>query len=178
MTELDQYVQDRLRDELRIVREKFTNALNELTDEEKTIIYDYTQKDTEPMNEELREKPNRIRPFVQHLDFSLSKVVDMDRDVVYRGVKISESILKKYLESFENDELIIEPAFLSFSKKIEIAKAFGTVIFQVSVFKGKAIEEISYFPKEREVLLRKGSKIEISSIVEKGSYTYINAVEV
>ncbi|MBL7814246.1 MAG: hypothetical protein JNL70_04495 [Saprospiraceae bacterium] len=177
MIELEKYVQDRLSDELKIVREKFYYALNELTAEEKTIIYDYTQKDTTDMNQGLREKPERLTPFVRYLDFSLSKVQNSPREVVYRGVKLPETVLQKYLELYQKDEIIIEPAFLSFSRKRTIAKQFGEVIFEVSVIKGKAIESISYSPEEQEVLLRKGSKLSINGVEKQNNYTIVTATE-
>jgi hypothetical protein len=182
MKELDEYVHNRLAAEFALVSRQMSDKLvSVLTNEEKTLIYKYSN-DGFYVNERLREGELKKIPFAEYLDFTLSKLPDYE-GVVFRGAKLSQTEIARYKTASENDAVIFNPSFLSCTLKRSIARQFGTVIFEIYVKNGKLIETISKFgtdsnQNEREVLLRKSSKFLITGVEKEDNYTIITAEEI
>jgi hypothetical protein len=182
MKELEEYVRNRLAAELDIVSRQMSNkSVSVLTNEEKTLIFKYSN-DGFYVNERLREGEQIKIPFAEYLDFALSKLPDYE-GVVFRGAKLSRIEIARYQDACENDTLVFNPSFLSFSLKRNIARQFGTVIFEIYVKKGKLIEKFSKFgidssQNEREVMLRKSSNFLITGVEKEDNYTIITAEEI
>jgi hypothetical protein len=182
MKELEDFVHNRLAAEFDIVsRHKSNESISVLTNEEKTLIYKYTD-DGFYVNERLREDGQIKIPFAEYLDFALSKLPDY-QGIVFRGAKLTRIEIERHRAASKADTVLIYPSFLSCTLNKGIARKFGTVIYQIYVKNGKLIEKISKFdgvfnPNEYEVLLRKSSKLLITGFKEEDNYIIITAEEI
>ena len=183
MSELEKYVHARLEDELKKVRRYSANSLTHISDEEKAILFYYTESGYESLNEMLRDSNGtKISEYGEYLEFVLSKL-DSYEGVVYRGTKLSKYKLEKYWLAFENKEAVIDHAFVSTSQKKSIARQFGTIIFEIFSKNGKSIENVSKFglnfgQNEYEVLFQRASKFLVTGFDKQDNYTLITMEEI
>jgi hypothetical protein len=182
MEELENYVHDQLYLEFEFVRRQISShSLSVLTNEEKTLIYKYSD-DGFHVNESLREGKQLKILYAEYLDFALSKLPDYE-GLVFRGAKLSLMQIARYEDACKTKSIIFQPSFLSCTLNRRVAREFGTVIFEIYVKKGKLIEEISKFGSksnrnEREVLIRKSSNLLITGVEIIDNYTIITAEEI
>lgn len=179
MKNLKKYVQTYLKTELDIIRNSETaNTLTELSLEEKTIIYKYTN-DGHYVNELLHEsKGIKTSQYAKYLDYSLSKLPDF-QGITFRGSDLTSYEIKKYHKALDEKVIIKEYSFLSTSRVKKQANQYRkTVLFEIFSKNGKLIEKVSKFVNEQEVLFRKNSKFKVLSIEKIDSYVYITLIEI
>lgn len=131
-----------------------------LTREESAAIYLYTMQTSfyGELNKTLRQK-NRKEiepwfPFLKLFNSALDKLPDY-RGVLWRGVNINLS------KEFKGDKVYTWWPFTSCSEVPEVVKSFmdamESTLFTIDSKNGKVISLYSYFPNEKEVLLRMGT---------------------
>lgn len=159
----EEYAQKYLSREIQLIEsnEERLNALPELTVHEKAIIFKYSEDGYEDLNERLRLSEGKdISDFGLLLDECLSKLPDY-QNVVYRGEGLTDLELDKYYSAFRHDEPLREHYFGSSSKSrmkaYEWCREKNRVLFEIFGLNGKAIEYVSKYPVEKEVLFRYNS---------------------
>ncbi len=164
---IEEYAKEYLFREIKDIETSYRlNVLTELTVYEKAIIFKYSEDGYEDLNEKLRlSNGNNISDYGIFLDESLSKLSDYE-GVVYRGVKLNNVELNKYLFAFSKNEPIIEPFFVSTSISQLSARMFGNVRFDIFSKKGKRISDIAKF-NEGEVVFKYNTKFIILDISVK-----------
>ena len=184
MTDLEEYVQATLKDELALVQKNFKNTFPKLTDLEKAIIYWYSENGYESINNVLRnskgQKQTRLGEF---LNLALSKLPNY-QDVVFRSTRFSKAHLEKYQAVFEKNEPIIEYAFTSASTSERIARMFGNgIFFEIFSKTGKSVDKISKYgltsgQNEKEVIFRSPTQFLILDIQYSNQSTHITLQEI
>ena len=153
------------------------NVLTELTVYEKAIIYKYSEDGYLDLNEKLRlSEGEDISIFGLILDECLRKLPDY-QDVVYRGESLTDFELETYRLAFNNNELVRKYFFASSSesrsKAYEWCNKKNRVLLEIFSFSGKAIELVSKYPAEKEILFRYNSDFWVDDFIfdeEKNLY--------
>jgi hypothetical protein len=150
-------------------------AYNELSFEEKVIIYAYSDNYYEDLNEQLRDsKGTKLKPFGHYLRTALSKLPNYV-GLVFRGVDMDNSSLQRYQE----DAIITEYSFLSTSQDPKIADQFKkNVFFTIFSDTGKVIEKVSKRPIEHEVLFVNNTEFKVLDVTKEGNSTLITMEEI
>lgn len=170
--ELKEYVELRCKNALKVTRySQSAKKITTLTNDEKAIIYQYTD-DGYVVNETLRNsKGNKTTVFSNHLNAALHKLPSLtDADaVVYRGVSNSNFVLNYYQNALEKNIVLTEFGFMSASKSRRVAYQFGQTLLIIFSKNGKSIENISKFGtespfNEQEVLFKSGSQFTVLDI--------------
>lgn len=160
-----------------IVKSQKRGVHQNLSDEQKTIVYAYTDNIAATLNISLRKgntNPNELL-FEQYLNDTLDLLPNQQR-ICYRGASISDIDLALYQNAYENATVWTERAFMSLTPNIQIAKGFwartgNKVLFEVWVKNGKNIFELSKNSEENEILLGSNKQFEITDFKkEKGYY--------
>ncbi|WP_370089272.1 ADP-ribosyltransferase [Ekhidna sp.] len=152
--------------------------------EELTSIYHYTTDAYYDLNRALRgldPMTEQFDAFNKALNKSMDKLPKYSQPV-YRGTVLPESVLAKYKNAFDNGSEVIEDAFMSTSKDLDVAKSFADdfaqtgetkVFLEINGKNGVDIEDISaYGPSfdpsysESEILFKSGSKFKVENYVE------------
>ena len=171
MLSATQYSQKYLQSEIQEIEESSRySVLPELNKFEKAIINKYSLDGYEGINEQLRKtKGKEIPEFGRLLNIVLGKLPDY-RDVVYRGVTLTQRQIQRYRNALLNGTEITEYAFISSSTSRIIGKGFmGNCFFIIKSNRGKLIEEIAHYgkfnpPNEYEVLFKSNTKFSILDI--------------
>ena len=179
MKELKKYVQDRLKDELKVIRQGYASVLPELSVEEKTLIYWYTDSGSMGLNELLKEsKGKKISKLGEYLDIALSKLPNFE-GITFRGDNLSSYEIAKYQQALDSEITIIDPTFVSSSRLKNKANEYRrTIMFEIFSKNGKHIEKVSKFVNEQEVLFRRNSQFWVLDIEKRDSYVYIILQEI
>lgn len=142
---------------------------------EKPHIRKYTEDSYEWLNEELRRNNGvAVKPAIQKacqdLCDELLSIPDY-QEIVYRGAKIRQQDLDKYIKAYQEDTTIKEPNFISTSCSILTANefmniSFGTIkaFFEIVSKTGKLIASYSKHPWEKEVLFLPNTNFRVLSI--------------
>ena len=167
MESLEHFVNDRLKNELEEFNEKNigTSFIN-LSIHEKVLIYYYTLEGYQSINEELRESKNS--QYETHLNNVLTKLPNFE-GLVYRGLRLSNAQLKRYIDCFISNTPIEELGFCSCSESILVARLFGNATFSILSKSGKSVQELSFYgsnssQNEQEVLFRSKTKFKILDV--------------
>lgn len=179
MTNVEKYIEDRLKDEVRIVSRDYATVLPELNDLEKAVIYWYSDSGYIGINELLlKSKGQKTTQLGEYLDLALSKLPNFE-GITFRGANLSNADIRKYQQAFDEKIIITEYAFLSTSRLKNKANQFRrTVMFEIFSKNGKLIEKVSKFVDEEEVLFRRNSEFRVLNIENKDSYVYITLREI
>jgi hypothetical protein len=163
----EEYAKEYLFREIKEIETSYRlNILTELTVYEKAIIFKYSEDGYEDLNEKLRlSNGNNISNYGILLGDSLSKLPNYE-GIVYRGVKLNNVELNKYMSAFSKDEPIVEPFFVSTSISQLSARMFGNVRFEIFSKNGKKITEIARF-NEGEVIFKYNTEFIILDISAK-----------
>ena len=174
MTNIEKYFEDRLKDEVCIVRRDYLTVLPELNNLEKAVIYWYSDGGFIGINEILLEsKGKKDSPLGEYLDLALSKLPNFE-GITFRGTDLSRSEIRKYQQAFDDKIIITEHSFLSTSRLRNKANQYRrTVMFEIFSKNGKLVEKVSKFVDEEEVLFRKNSNFRVLSIENKDSHVHI-----
>jgi NAD:arginine ADP-ribosyltransferase len=178
---LEQYVIENHSDALqKILESERNNLLPELSEFEKAIIFAYTdisKNQHQPLNEMLWESQgNEISDFGIFLDFSLSKLSSF-KGLVYRGVKVGNCDISRYVKAIEDKTILTEYNFISATHSQIIARGFGNILFRIYSKNAKSIEVISKFAKEKELIFRRNTKFRVLFVSNNGIYTTITLKE-
>lgn len=154
---------------------------NKLDDVEKGVLLHYTGSGYHSVNEYLysgtkRSKPNALLNAVEYvLNRALKKLKTDHQGIVMRGVsKLPQTTLKQYKRAFEKGGTVTHKSFTSTST----GKGFsGDVVFRIKSKRGKAIEDISEFPSEKEVLFKSNSKFKVTGYLEQNERVYVELEE-
>lgn len=155
---------------VQILRKDSEGWIQELTDKEKRAIqkYTYNSGDKKPnrfferLNAMLRgdlPEDEKLRIYADTISSALNKS-RIKRDVIaYRNLDVD------LYSGFEVNDLIIEEQFIStsVSKRAALEKPYKVVIYIPKGSGGAYIESISKYPKQRELLLDKGTIFRVIS---------------
>lgn len=155
---------------VQILRKDSEGWIQELTDKEKRAIqkYTYNSGDKKPnrfferLNAMLRgdlPEDEKLRIYADIISSALNKS-RIKRDVIaYRNLDVD------LYSGFEVNDLIIEEQFISTSvpKRAALEKPYKVVIYIPKGSGGAYIEAISKYPKQRELLLDKGTIFRVIS---------------
>ena len=155
---------------VQILRKDSEGWIQELTDKEKRAIqkYTYNSGDKKPnrfferLNAMLRgdlPEDEKLRIYADIISSALNKS-RIKRDVIaYRNLDVD------LYSGFEVNDLIIEEQFIStsVSKRAALEKPYKVVIYIPKGSGGAYIEAISKYPKQRELLLDKGTIFRVIS---------------
>ncbi len=179
MNELQKYVRERLKDELKIIQQGYTSVLHELNPEEKALIYWYSEGGYIGVNELLRDsKGKKNTKLGEYLDIALSKLPNF-RGITFRGTYLTNYEISKYQQALDVKAIITEHSFTSTSRVKNQADQYRkTAMFEIFSKKGKLIEKGSKFVKEQEILFRKDSQFHVLGIEKHDSYVYITLREI
>jgi hypothetical protein len=177
---IEEYAKKYLSREIQLIEssEERVNALPELTVYEKAIIFKYSEDGYEDLNEKLRLSEGKdISAFGILLDECLSKLSNY-QGIVFRGVGFPKYKIDEYLIKLSNSEYVTEKAFLSTSLKASEAYKYGTTTLRIFSKTGKAIESISKYQNEKEILFRYNTKFEIIAVdFDKENNKYFISLE-
>ncbi|MEW4237112.1 ADP-ribosyltransferase [Bacillus thuringiensis] len=176
-----------------------------LTDEEKEAIRDYTCYGYHWINNYLRPNTGSNRDTnldmkISNIDNALRKASISTDIIVYKHLESGKSLgldfeaskndkeyIKKAINILKNNinKIIIRPDYLSttLDKTGKEIKLGGKIRMEINVPKGTHaanVSEISFFPREQEILLPRNSKIKIrdvSTTTEEGSEIIILKVD-
>lgn len=95
---------------------------------------------------------------------------------VYRGADLSPEVINIYKKALETGKSIKENNYLSTSR-IENGAFNKNTKYKIISKNGKKIEELSYFPNEKEVLFKEGTKFRVTNISEEDGKTLIEMEE-
>jgi hypothetical protein len=181
---IENYINEHLSKEFDEVKAKIPPYESQiLTDHEKTLIYHYTGGGYN-VNEKLLDGKTDV--YAKLLSIALSKLPDY-KNIVYRGVFLSQSSVKAYKNSFADKAILHYPAFMSTTKKRTIAGYFPGInhncLMEIISKKGKDIEGVSKFGKhasqnEYEVLFNNNSKFRILDLQNDNCFYSIKMEEI
>lgn len=184
VTALQIFAQNHLSDEIKEVTSSTRkSAFKNLSNEQRAIIYKYTDDGYKAINQVLREsKGKNLDEFGKHLNSSLNKLPKFE-GLIYRGVLLSKASLQRYLKAHEVGELIEEHCFVSCSKSRTIAMTHGNTLFRIFSRTGRDVELLSKYGtfgdiNEKEVILKPNRKFRILEIGNKMGYQEITMEEV
>lgn len=157
-------------------------AYNLLDDIEKGVLYHYTGSGYHLLNEYLYSntklsKPNALLNAMEYvLNRALKKLKTDYQGFVTRGVRsLPQKLLNRYKRAFDIGGTVTHKAFTSTST----SKGFsGNVVFRIKSKKGKAIEDISEFENEKEVLFKSNSKFRVTGYLEREGKVYVEMEEI
>jgi len=183
-TRLIEYVNRNCERELNEVRNSPIAELDSnLTVEERTLIYKYTEDGFEYLNETLRLSAGKqYTEFGEFLDKTLSKLANYE-DILYRSANLTTFEIQKYLDGYQNNGILVEHSFVSTSKSKAIAYGFGkNCHFRILSRSGKNIEAFAKYglhhsQNEKEVLFRPNCKFRVLEITKSGTATLITLEE-
>ncbi len=155
---------------VQILRKDSEGWIQELTDKEKRAIQKYTYNSGDKKPNRLFERLNamlrgdlpedeKLRIYADTISSALNKS-RIKRDVIaYRNLDVD------LYSGFEVNDLIIEEQFIStsVSKRAALEKPYKVVIYIPKGSGGAYIESISKYPKQRELLLDKGTIFRVIS---------------
>jgi ADP-ribosyltransferase exoenzyme len=130
------------------------------------LVYEYTDTCYQKINSELfksKDQDADTLQLAQQLDAILCDYPQNKEDV-YRGVQLPESVVENYLKSQE----ITFPAFSSTSKAFHIACEFakkGNTLIKITSKSGRAIEKQSKHEDELEIIFRLNSRFKVNLTV-------------
>lgn len=143
-----------------------------------TSIRDYSGNGFASVNEYLRKgvKSNRsiefIETYTRVLNDALDRCPHRYSGMVYRGTPLTEKQVEKYRIGYEKQVPVLEDAFFSSSRDPEEMFS-GNVQFTVEVENQAEITEMSSIANEKEVLLKAGSRFQVTSYREEHGITQI-----
>jgi hypothetical protein len=183
-TRLFKYVIHNLSRELEEVKtSEIVYVKSDLSLEERTLIYKYTEDGYEQLNERLRvSKGKDISEFGKLLDKTMAKLPDYE-DITFRAADLTDIELQNYLSAHENNGILVEHSFVSTSKSKVIAYGFGkTCRFTIVSKSGKDIEPFAKYgahhpQNEKEVLFRPNTRFKVLEVTKEGKYTLITLEE-
>ncbi|WP_143569742.1 ParB N-terminal domain-containing protein [Tenacibaculum agarivorans] len=142
--------------------EKLKTLFPDSPQSELAVIFDYTKVAYVDLNQALRGKilmTDRIQGFANALEKSLKKFPKYSGNT-YRGTSVLETRIAEYKNAFENKIPVLEKAYSSSSKKLEIANKHllkrpktgrKRILFTIKSKRGIDIEDVSAFgPTFRE----------------------------
>jgi len=181
----EKYSKKYLKNEINeIQRRKAYKEISVLTIYEEAIIYKYSNDGFESLNENLRKTNGKNdSEFGKLLNSALSKLENYI-GLVFRGVNLTENEINKYIAANKDDNILIEPTFISTSKSRLIAMEYrGNTLFRIFSKRGKEIEKIAKFgahnpQNEREVLFKPNSGFKVLEIINESNYTLITIEEI
>lgn len=167
-------------------KEGIAQEISNLSIFEKTIIYKYALDYYEDLNYNLRY--GRLTPvqqlFAKFLNEALDKLPNYE-GFVYRGVRLSQSKIKKYEDALASGTPIVEKGFSSTSTSSSVAEQFsgGEVIFYIESSRGKSIELLSHYgthnsQNEKEILFKSETTFSVLGIKQIGTKTIITLEEI
>ena len=185
MTKLVAYVCKNYTRELDEVKNsEIANVFSDLSIEERTIIYKYTEDGYAGLNETLRHTTGKeITEFGRFLDKTISKLPDYV-GITYRCVDLTDHELQKYFNAKTNNTILVEHSFISASKSKFIAYEYGrNCQFRIISKTGKEIEAFakygSHHPQnEKEILFHPNCKFKVLEITKNDQQTLITSEEV
>ncbi|MGE0174932.1 MAG: ADP-ribosyltransferase domain-containing protein [Oligoflexales bacterium] len=142
-----------------------------LTREEILSISAYTQVEFTAMNAELRTKniSDKYQPLIYLSGSGLRKLPKFV-GTVFRGTNLRPEILEKYQTAFKNKTPLQELGFMSTTSSEEVlSQGFGAKNgrFIVESSHGAAVDMLSTFPEEKEVLFPPGTWFQIVDIKQE-----------
>jgi hypothetical protein len=185
MTALLEYVNNNYSKELNEVKNSpIAKVDSNLSLEERTLIYKYTEDGFEYLNEILRlSGGKKTTEFGKLLDKTLSKLPNYE-DILYRSADLTVFEMQKYLDAFKNNGILVEHSFISTSKSKAIAYGFGkNCHFRILSRTAKNVEAFAKYgvhhpQNEKEVLFKPNSKFRVLEITNSGEATLITLEEV
>ena len=183
MRSIENYAKRYLSQEVKEIKSRAGAEECNLTIYEKAIIYNYSDFGYEKVNEILRKSEGKIRSdYAELLDKCLDKLPDFE-GLVYRCVDLTNLELEIYADCNKEDKPVVEHSFISTSKSVLTANAFGkNTRFVIYSKTGKEIEKFAKFgidnsSNEKEVLFKSGRTFNVLEVTKEGSYTLITLEE-
>jgi hypothetical protein len=125
-SKLAKYVHEYLESELRSVSTGPVSLVeSDLSIEERTLIYKYSEDGYEGANWSLRKSLGQTHTqFGKFLETTLRKLPDY-KGLVYRSANLSPAELDRYMQAFEKNTRLVEHFFISTSTSYDTANMFG-----------------------------------------------------
>lgn len=165
------------------VQKTIKGKFPELSKEEKTAIWAYTDNEYYFINRFLRgkwEPKNReyFSNYAKLLSNALESSKNKHQGWVFRGMRAEKEDLVKYYEAHKSGKAVVHEEFTSTSHMIG-AEFGGNVKFSIYSKRGVNIEGLSLHGQaEKEVLFNSGSSFKVISIREVDGTTYIKMEEI
>jgi hypothetical protein len=177
---LAKYVHEYLEFELRLITIGPVGlAESDLSMEERTLIYKYSEDGYESANRSLRKSLGQTHTqFGKFLETTLRKLPDY-KGLVFRSANLSHTELDRYIQAFNKSTILVEHSFISASASYDIAAMFGgNCKFEMISKTGKAIELYAKYglesgQNEYEVLFRPNRKFGVLEITKMSGHTLI-----
>jgi hypothetical protein len=155
----------------------------ELSKEEKTAIYAYTDNEYYQLNKYLRGVHTpKNKDYWDNYKNLLSNAIDGAKEKyqgwVFRGIRATKEEIQRYYDSHKNASSVTHSEFTSTSYTIG-SEFGGNVKFSIYSKRGVKIEGLSlHGTAEKEVLLNAGAQFKVISIREADGHTYIKMEEI
>jgi hypothetical protein len=165
------------------VQKKLKPLAPELSKEEKTAIFGYSDNEYFALNRYLRGVANPKNPEYQEnyknlLSNALSASNDKFQGWVFRGIRAAAADIQKYYDSHQSGKPVTHVEFTSTSYTIG-SEFGGNVKFSIYSKRGVKIENLSmHGAAEKEVLFNTGTQFKVISIREDSGITYIKMEEI
>ena len=184
-SKLAKYVHEYLEFELRSVSTgPVSLAASDLSMEERTLIYKYSEDGYEIANRSLRKSLGQTHTqFGKFLETTLKKLPDY-KGLVYRSANLSPAELDRYMKAFEKNTILVEHSFISASTSYATANMFGgNCKFEMISKTGKQIELYAKYglesgQNEYEVLFRPNRKFTVLQVTKMSAHTLIIMEEI
>jgi hypothetical protein len=151
---------------------KLSNAHTKaLSNEQKTSVTTYTGSDYSKINRGLRsDNPSpEYEAVTAHMDNAINQSELPENTVLYRGMYVDDKLAKK----IKPGKTITDKAYWSTSLSHPVADGFTNeangAVMRIKAPKGQrglAVESISNFPQEKEILLPRNTKYKITSVFQ------------
>jgi len=185
MNKLQEYVFLNCSRELEEVkRSHIVNVKSQLSLEECTLIYKYSEDGYEHLNERLRiSKGKDFSEFGILLDQTLAKLPNYE-DITYRAIDLTDNEMLRYIDARRNNTTLVEYSFISASRSKTVAYQFGkTCQFRIFSRSGKNIEEFTKYgnhhpQSEQEVLFRPNLNFKVLEVIKQSEKTIVTLFEI
>jgi len=181
-SKLVKYVHEYLEFELKSV--SIGLVASDLSMEERTLIYKYSEDGYESANRSLRKSSGQTHTeFGKFLETTLKKLPDY-KGLVYRSANLNPAELDRYVQAYHKNAILVEHSFISTSTSYDIANFFGgNCRFEILSKTGK---EIALYAKyglnsgqnEYEVLFRPNRKFTVLQVTKMSGHTLIIMEEI
>lgn len=155
-----------------------------LNREEHFLLYTYINS-ASLLNEGLRQEAT-VLPIIQVYEKCLNDILDklpnyFPKSPTFRGCCLNTNSIEIYKKACEYDDIHIEWAFFSTSKRDIIAKDFSENVFMT--IRGRKGKDVSLYADkirkhEKEVLFKSKTQFQVIELYEKDKITYITLEEI
>jgi len=182
---LIKYVHEHLSHELRLVSANNDSSFEtNLSLEEQTLIYKYSEDGYEGVNNSLRVSMGKTHTQLgKFLETTLLKLPD-HRGLVYRNANLTATELDRYMHAFIKSAILVEHSFISTSISYGVANMFGgNCKFEIISKTGKAVERYTKYglnsgQNEYEVVFNPNCGFTILEITKMADHSLIIMEEI